>query len=335
MVGYSISGYFLGSHLKSKPEHSDCHNIRPVTVAHMESISNALEKLGDFDSCCRLYEICEKNYQLILSYHSSIKDDFPSNRDRSYEYLSEAFYEITRLLLNYLSSFKTFYDHFTTRYTRLERHGYSFHTDYKKITAACYDSSFSYRFFTKLRDYVQHCGLPLGEVTIYEQPTKDGNVEIHVSTSLNRDSLLSSYNKWKKVKAELQSQPEYMELLLYLNEFQSQIQKINRIVTDFEVSIAVNSWQILWELVNEVQAQYPDGSPFIGQYKKTDSGQSRLLITYFPIHTMLKFEEKSHITNNSMYSNAKPVLNKIKINAKNYVGMYDILTIHQTNGKTQ
>jgi len=335
MVDYSISGYFLGSHLKPKPEHSDCYNIRPITVAHMESISNALEKLGDFDSYCHLYEICEKNYQSILSYHFSIKDDFLSNQDKSYEYLGEAFYEITRLLLNYLSSFKTFYDHLETRYTKLERQGYSFYTDYKKITAACYDSSFSYRFFTKLRDYVQHCGLPLGEMIIYEQPNQDRNVDIHISTVLHRDSLLSSGFKWKKLKAELHDQPEQMELLLYLDRLQSQIKLINRSVVDFEISLAKDSWKIIWELINEVQDQYPDGSPFIGQYKETDSGQHKLLITHFPIHTMLKFEEKSHITNNSMHSNAKPVLNKIKLNTKNYIGMYDILTIHQTNEKPQ
>lgn len=336
MVGHSLNEYFLGSHLKPKPEHSDCYHIRPINAADMNSISTALKQLGDFESYCSLYEICEKNYQSILSYHSTIKENFPLNRDRSYEYVGEVRQEINRLLLNYLSSFRTFIDHLGTKYKVLKRRqGYSFFDEYEKIKSACEDSSFSYRFFTKLRNYVQHCGLPLGEVMIYEQLTQDGNVDIHVSTSLHRDSLLSNYNWWKEVKADLQSQPEYMELLLYLDEFQHQIQHINWLVADFEISLAADSWQILWELISEVHALYTNGSPFIGQYKKTDGGQKKVLITHFPIHTMLRFEEKLSITNNSICPTARSVLNKIKLNTKNYIGMYDILTIHQTNEKPQ
>ena len=126
-----------------------------------------------------------------------------------------------------------------------------------------------------------------------------------------------------------------MALLKSSKDIQPQIQHINWLVADFEISLAADSWQILWELISEVHALYTNGSPFIGQYKKTDGGQKKVLITHFPIHTMLKFEEKSYITNHSMHSNVKPVLNKIKLNTKNYIGMYDILTIHQTNEKPQ
>jgi hypothetical protein len=174
MINHDQSEYFLGSLLKSKPGHSSYYYVRPITAVHMYSISNALGRLGDFETYCGLYEMCEKNYQSILSYHSTIKDDFPTNRDRSYEYMREAFQEITRLFLNYLSSFRTFVDHLETKYKRLECQGYPFFAHYDKITAACYDNHFSYRFFTKLRNFVQHCGLPFGEVAMYEQLTEEG-----------------------------------------------------------------------------------------------------------------------------------------------------------------
>ena len=282
--------YMLGCHLKPEPKHHEFKLIRLITSADMDIINISMKKLGDFGSCCTLYEICDKNYQLILSYHVAIKDDFPLNRHRSYEYMEEAFQEMNRLLLNYLSSFKTFIDHLTTRYTRLQRQGHSFLDDFKKLTAACYDGNFPYRFFSKLRDYVQHCGLPLGSMDISEYPDQKGNVVIKVSISIDRDNLISSYKKWGKVTPDLQSQSQNMELLPYLNGFQSQIQLINLVVSAFEISLVTDSWHIINELVHEAQDKYLDGRPLIGRYEEPE-GQRKLHVIEFPFHTMVKFQE--------------------------------------------
>ena len=332
MVEHRLNEYFLGSHLKSENERVEYHNIRSIDVANMNCIFDALKRLGDFDSYCSLYEMCEKNYQSVISCHSAIKDVFPSNRNRKYEYIDECSQEITRLLLNYLSSFITFYSHLYTKYKRLKRKGYDFFKDYERITSACYDGSFPYRFFYKFRNYAQHCGLPPIEMLIHEQLTQDGNVDIYVSISLLRDSLLRSYEEWgEKVKADLQNQPEHIELIPYLNVFQSQIELINHSVAGFEIPHTANSWQIIWEIVDEAYLQYPNAVPFIGQYKNRDSGQPNFSIIYFPIHRMLKFEGKSHISSNPEYSNVKSILSKIKSNSENYVAINDYVDIRQIN----
>ena len=283
--------YMLGCHLKPEPKHHEFELIRPITSSDMDIINISMKKLGDFGSCCTLYEICDKNYQSILSYHGTVKDDFPLNRHRAYEYMEDASQEMNRLLLNYLSSFKTFIDHLTTRYTRLQRQGHSFLDDFKKLTAACYDGNFPYRFFSKLRDYVQHCGLPLGSMSIEEYPDQKGNVVINVLISMDRDKLISSYKKWGKVMPDLHSQPQNMELLPYLNGFQSQIQLINLVVSVFEISLATDSWHTIDELVHEAQEKYPNGRPFIGRYEEPE-GQQKLNVIEFPFHTMAKFQEK-------------------------------------------
>lgn len=282
--------YMLGCHLKPEPKHHEFDLIRPITSADMDIINTAMNKLGDFGSCCALYEICDRNYQTILSYHVTIKDDFPLNRHRDHEYMEEAFQEMNRLLLNYLSSFKTFIDHLTTRYTRLQRQGDSFLDDFKKLTAACYDGNFPYGFFSKLRDYVQHCGLPLGSIYISEYPHRKGVVIIKVSITMDRDNLIRSYKKWGSVKPDLQRQPRNMELLPYLDGFQSQIQLINLVVSAFEISLAKDSWHVIDELMRETQDKHPNGRPFIGRYDER-GGQRKLHLIEFPFRTMVKFQE--------------------------------------------
>ena len=328
MAHYNLNEQFLGSYLKPESEHGEYHFVRSIDANEMNALSIAFEQFGDFESICSLYEICEKNYKLIVSYHFTINDNYPLNHDRTYEYIGEVRHEIHRLLLNYLSSFRTFYDHLHARYSKLKKQNYSFFDDYKKITEDCYDDSFSYRFFYKLRNYIQHCGLPECEVSIYDLLNNDGNRNVGISTSLCRDILLNNYDSWGKVKNDLKAQPEHMEILVYLNELQSQIQKINCSVTEFEISLVTSAWKKLWELVEEIHDLYPNGCPFIGEYKKTDSGQKKILTAHFPIHTMLKFEEKCVINKNIIPAVAKSTLNKIKSNAKNYIELLDYVAIY-------
>lgn len=284
--------YSLGCFLKPVPKSIGIKLMRPISTTEMESVTEAIEQLGEFGNCCALYEICEKNYQSILSYNAAIKNDFPSNRHREYEYMEEAVQEMNRLLLNYLSAFKTFIDHLTTRYTRLQRQGGSFLSDFKAITAACYDGNFPYRFFSKLRDYVQHCGLPLGSIHIDEKPAPDGSVDISTSICFSRDTLISAYEKWGKVKADLERQQEEMELLPYINGFQSQIQLINLVVSGMEISLATESWQSLNKLAHEVIVKYPNGKPIIGRYVESRRSEQNFEFIEFPFHTMKKFQEK-------------------------------------------
>jgi hypothetical protein len=282
----------LGCHLKPEPKHHNFHLIRPITTADMDSINIALKHLGDFGNCCSLYEICEKNCQSILGYYGAIKDGLLFNRGREFEYVEETLQEMNRLLLNYLSSFRTFTDHLETRYKKLQRQGYSYLADYKKITAACYDGNFPYRFFNKLRNYIQHCGLPLHFMNIKEDVDQNGSVITSISICLKRDDLISDYDGWVKVKSDLRSQPEYMELLPYLTGLRSQIRLINLVISGFEIALATDSWHFIYGLVHEVMDKYPNGRPFIGRYVEPEKGKPELQTIDFPLHIMVKFQEK-------------------------------------------
>ena len=287
-----LNEYRLACFLKPKSKHLEVRLMRTISATEMESITKAIKKLGDFSNCCDLYEMCEKNYQAILSYNTAIINDFLSKRQREYEYMEKAFQEINSLLLNYLSSFKTFIDHLTTRYTRLQRQGGSFLSDFKAITAACYDGNFPYRFFSKLRDYAQHCDLLPISVYADEKETPGGNVDVNIFIYFKRDALISGYEKWGKVKADLEKQPERMALLPYLSGCQSQIKLINIVVSGMEISLATESRQSLNKLIQEVLAKHPNGKPIIARYVEPEMAEYAMQITEFPFHTMRKLQEK-------------------------------------------
>jgi len=264
--------------------------LRPIASTDMEIIRRAIYQLGDFDSCCNLWEICEANYQSVLSHQATLGTGVASNHHRMPEYMRETVQEMNRLILNYLASFRTFIDHLETRYKRLDREGHPCLGDFKKMTAACYDTSFPYRFFYKLRNYVQHCGMPISFMDTAEYPGPGGKPRIDVSIGFDRDSLLGNYSEWGNVKADLQKQPQRMNLIPLLGEFRSRMQLVRIVALGMETSLAHDSFGILYNLVNEVQKEHPNGRPFIGRLVKVEGGQSELQEVGIPLHTMVKFQ---------------------------------------------
>lgn len=289
--------YKLGCQTLVAPKHRKMELIRPIDRSRMDAIRVAWERLGEFNEVCMLSEICETNYQSITAYCGNLHDSFAANRHRPQDFMSDCVQEINRLLLNYLAGFRAFLDHLETRYSRLQREGYRCLEDHKKILSACYDENFAYRFFYKLRNYVQHCGLPLGSMCIDESPAQNHSVEIDISVFFDRDNLISSYKGWGKLMGDLQAQPKKMDLIPYLNSFKSEIALIDQVVSAIEISLASDSWANLYELLNEVQTKYPSGMAFIGRLKKQERGKATLQMLEFPFHAMIKFQNKRDALN--------------------------------------
>jgi hypothetical protein len=76
---------------------------------------------------------------------------------------------LNRYIMNLLTAVRTFLDH--TERNLTHRHGKDSEQfqAFKKATAEAYDSSFAYRFLYKLRNYVQHRGMPIGKMSINTQ----------------------------------------------------------------------------------------------------------------------------------------------------------------------
>jgi len=292
MVDHEEIEYRLGCHSKLEPHHHHLELLRTISSSDMKSIGKATGELSDFNTCCSLYEIYDKNYNSILDHYSTLKNGVATNHHRPWEYINEAVQEMNRLLLNYLASFRTFVDHLQTRYKRLDRNSSSYFKDFTETTAAYYDISFAYRFFYKLRNYVQHCELPISRMSTSEYPASDGSVITDISIGFSRDNLLENYDKWGKVKAELNNQPEDMELIPYLNAFRRIVQLIYYVVLGMETSLAIGSWDLLYELVKEVQAKTPNGVPFINKSNKAATDKTQINRIDIPFYIMQKFQDK-------------------------------------------
>jgi len=300
MDRYILSGY------TNEPATAgiDWHLIEVEELADqaLTEVMSAIHAVGVFDTHQSLYDICVRNYDDLLARWRDIEAQHQAEPATStaYERRYNAQLEMNRRLMNYLSAFKTFVDHYETRFKRIDPEGTREYGAYTEITRLVFGRHFAYRFCSKLRNYVQHVGLPVGRIEFVGSvdPNFPGDRSRHVYTAsiwFDRDVLLANYQEWgARVREDLQNQPEHLPILAICRELQYCIHLVNRVCLQIDLNAAIDSWQLLVTRSVQVQQQLPGAYPVIAQFEPSP-GQAlpyRLVgLTWFPLEEMKKIHE--------------------------------------------
>jgi len=136
---------------------------------------------------------------------------------------------------------------------------------FNKCRSEVYDSSFAYRFFYQLRNYCQHCGLPLEDfsyVVEYDRQNKVAGGKMRIQ--FDRDSLLNSYDSWKQVKTDLLKMEEKFELLPLLAEMITCIHHIEEQIESILNANLVKAAELIRSLTNHLRNN--DGGEIVVVY---------------------------------------------------------------------
>ncbi len=194
---------------------------------------STIAKIEEFNSIRRLLDFVIINDREIINFLHTISQDFiQTSVSWNGVKRSDAeglFSNVNRLFLNYLSSIRTFLDHIETHINRTFGENSKEFTEFKKMLSIFYDNSFAYRFFYELRNYSQHCGLPIDNVSFKMEYERNKNrIKGILQVKFNRDRLLSSYKKWKKVKNDLKSLDDEFDVTPLIWEMSHNIKEIER-----------------------------------------------------------------------------------------------------------
>jgi hypothetical protein len=163
--------------------------------------------------------------------------------------------------MNFLSSFLSFLDHSETHFADADVSG-MWKRRFKDCRAAFFDTVFAYRFLYGLRNYVQHCGLPLGGIHASAWPDTQGNVQTKFRVYLARDHLLL-WSKWRPdVRTDLEKQSKEIELMPLVEELRKCIRGLNKVNLTWEMEHGLwGAVQILGPVMEEIvtgrKAEYP------------------------------------------------------------------------------
>lgn len=223
--------------------------IRTLTADEFESISKDINDLEKFHSEDALYSLIELNYEDLTARRDFYLNQYIANSRLDFSEFSSQFLDLNRLILNLLSSIRTYLDHTETRLKRTFGDTSAEFELFKKLTAECFDNNFAYRFLSKLRNYSQHCGLPTGSINITD------NIKGHsLKLSLVRDNLLKNFDSWGSiVKPELQKQNEEFDVFPLLEKKAELLNDVNNKISSALLKGLTNQGNHLLELISETQ----------------------------------------------------------------------------------
>lgn len=154
-------------------------------------------------------------------------------------------------------------------------------------TSIHFDSNFWYRFFWKLRHYIQHRGLPVAGIEKRLVEVDGGRLGMQTLVYFNRDELLSDYDDWGTVREDLLRQPDKIDVMTGAQELISSIDDLSQLVAEIIIDRLGEGFLFLHGLMNEVIEDDPDARPFTGHVRvKHDGSIEYTSFESLPLRTM-------------------------------------------------
>ena len=248
---------------------------------------------------CQLFLAALMNYEAYITLAESYSKQCAENAGKTPSLMGGEFMilNMNRHIMNLLTTVRTALDQ--TEYNLKHRYGEESERwqTFKKATAQAYDSSFAYRFLYKLRNYVQHCGMPVGNMRFNMQCGEEPSQGISQSLEFAfcRDSLLSSFDSWgTQVKSELESVPAYFPIRPLITEMMKHVETLQVSQILANCPALIESFQWLDRLL--LEASWRGGMPVIGTRKPVPDEEEdcEISMEHFPLELMEMLRKPFH-----------------------------------------
>jgi hypothetical protein len=208
---------------------SSTHIDKELSNEEFNLFSNAIDELHKYESLKRLYDIVILNNNEFINFieiekKSLFENSISAVGDKENYYTHHL--NLNRMFLNYLSSFRTLIDHIEAITKKKYGKDSVESLKFKQITNSIFDKYFAYRFFYKLRNYSQHCGIPIDEFEISLTAVDIDKFRPEYKIDFSSNELLTNYKEWGAIlKSDLQKKDKFSifplleEMKLALDEF--------------------------------------------------------------------------------------------------------------------
>ncbi|MBA4317171.1 MAG: hypothetical protein C0412_02115 [Flavobacterium sp.] len=181
-----------------------------------------------------LYEIFKINVFEFWKYLLEITETHRLNTIYDYDELLQPRLIINQRLANILTSFKSYEDLFNKSVSDQFKNDKVIKEHLKSYFKGVYAEYFEYRFFYKVRNYMQHYDLPIDGVEFASQMINLPFTDIAFTTNpyLTKGKLLK-YDSWGTVKEEIENLPDKILLKSFLNGFLLSINVLHNNIRTF------------------------------------------------------------------------------------------------------
>lgn len=258
-------------------EDNKISEIRPLSNEEIEVYDTQKNIFMEFVNDFALVEYVRLNYESLMEllHETILKVAKEPSFIGSYPFKNFPFLLNTRIL-NYMMSVKTLLDHMETSINRRFGKDSTEFVYFKSLTANEFDSKFSYRFMYKLRNFVQHCGMPPLSYTISKSLDETSStLSIELIVYFMRDELIRGFSKWgPQVKADLTQMDESFSIMPIFNEHINAIFKVYILFNEkYHITKALKAKEYMINFIGE-SSDYIGDEYIIAKLKKTETGLS-------------------------------------------------------------
>lgn len=163
--------------------------------------------------------------------NSFLKKDKFNLLDNNISELKYVSRNANRFLFNFLTSARTYLDHTETYLKRSYGKESKEVIEFKELTSKLYDLHFEYRFTYKLRNYAQHCAMPLNKITLDYQGQDIENGKLTLTPMFDKNELLRNFSEWGlQVITDLKNQPDEMLATKIIGIYYKCLETLNDLV---------------------------------------------------------------------------------------------------------
>lgn len=134
--------------------------LKEISQQELDALNHSKATIFEFNREFQLIDYVNENYDSFLRELAVMVKDFNTNEHVLTPFIYDEFIRfINRSVLNILTSMRTMTDHLETKVKRTYGEHSTEWGELKKQLSLVFDTQFSYCFASKLRNYVQHCGM--------------------------------------------------------------------------------------------------------------------------------------------------------------------------------
>jgi len=214
--------------------------------------------LRKFATSQQLFDIARLNHREYSNTINQLQTDYSANYILDWQRVSDMVVDVNLRLLNFLCAFRTYLDHTEARLKRQEGESSTHFQSFRQACVDEFDNCFSYRFVYRLRNYTQHCGMPLGRVASRSdlEDVSTGQSSHEIDFYFERDYLLSNFDSWGAVvKPDLEAMPPQFPITSHIDESMECLQRIDEAVIQEAKQPILASLADIKALLSEVEGQ--------------------------------------------------------------------------------
>ena len=276
-------------------EKKGIRSVRELSLAEYEEYRQATKRLNNFLKDQELMVTVQRDYDEYKNLLRPYAVEYSKGVTPQLLPMGTLPSEVNKYIKNFLYSIRTFLDHTETNLKRRYGKNSERFNDFKKACSEAYDNNFSYKFIYKLRNYVQHCGMPPSQLNfskkiIDRQAQKIGTA---IQISLDRDELLTKYEWTTTVEAELRQQPEKIDIEHHMSEMLRCLHQINLKLIKRDLQNIVLSAQRVEQLILPLRSliESDQCTPIIFHQVEKHSTGVDLSFEHIPVEQLKLFND--------------------------------------------